>query len=661
MGKTGADSNRTTALLNLTSKEDRDRFTVALKDASSVMDLIQSGGKQTGPKDRIENMRQIALTKALDKVMKGNTWLLDKEDVLFSSPAYAEALASFMKARGISAADYANGKISEELKTAAQKHAIKEAQKATYRDHNAFSDAIANIGQRGRSKQAGPGDKVLTTATEAILPFKRTPANIMARAWEYSPAELVTIAFSDIGKLTKAGAALREAQEESDGSLDARRRIQQAEEALADVKSNMFDHIASASVGSVVLMLGMLFRHRGWVIGSDDDDEEQAKFNKLVGGQEYALRDEAGNTYTIDWLAPEILPFFAGVAMYDKLIDRKKGEGGILGDIKNVAMSLYEPMLNMSMLSSLNDMLANQKYVEDNEQVSYLAKRVAASFVSQFFPTVFGKIENITEDKKYTTYINKQSPLGKDEQYNLASIMNKLPREYNQIINYDAWGREQSTGNIARRIAQNLLSPGYYKANASTPYDEELQRLKDLGYDKVLPTKVSQSQKVNEEYMTAEEYELFTKTMGEEQYKLIGQLLGSSGYKRLSDKDKADAVRDMYKDAKQAAENAVLRMRGGESRSKIKETSAEKAGLSPTAYVVAYSVYDNATTPSGYNATDSGNTPTWAKMLAVINNSSISNADKLKFVNGKSGRDEEFKTLDDAKAYYEKSKEKAKK
>jgi uncharacterized protein YbjQ (UPF0145 family) len=661
MGKTGADSNRTTALLNLTSKEDRDRFTVALKDASNVMDLIQSGGKQTGPKDRIENLRQIALTKALDKVMKGNTRFLDKEDVLFSSPAYAEALASFMKARGISAADYANGKISEELKTAAQKHAIKEAQKATYRDHNAFSDAIANIGQRGRSKQAGPGDKVLTTATEAILPFKRTPANIMARAWEYSPAELVTIAFSDIGKLTKAGTALREAQEESDGSLDARRRIQQAEEALADVKSNMFDHIASASVGSVVLMLGMLFRHRGWVIGSDDDDEEQAKFDKLVGGQEYALRDEAGNTYTIDWLAPEILPFFAGVAMYDKLIDRKKGEGGILGDIKNVAMSLYEPMLNMSMLSSLNDMLANQKYVEDNEQVSYLAKRVAASFVSQFFPTVFGKIENITEDKKYTTYINKQSPLGKDEQYNLASIMNKLPREYNQIINYDAWGREQSTGNIARRIAQNLLSPGYYKANASTPYDEELQRLKDLGYDKVLPTKVSQSQKVNEEYMTAEEYELFTKTMGQEQYKLIGQLLESSGYKRLSDKDKADAVRDMYKDAKQAAENAVLRMRGGESRSKIKQTSAEKAGLSPTTYVVAYSVYDNATTPSGYNATDSGNTPTWAKMLAVINNSSISNADKLKFVNGKSGRDEEFKTLDEAKAHYEKSKEKAKK
>ena len=659
MGKAGEGSNRTTALLNLAKADDRARIRAGLADAKNVMDLIQSGGKQTGPKDRIEAMRQIALTKALDKVMKANTKALDAEDVLFSAPSYAEALASYLKARGISADDYTNNKISEEDKIAAQKHAIKEAQKATYRDHNAFSDAIANIGSRGRSKQAGVGDKVLTAATEAILPFKRTPANIMARAWEYSPAELVTIMFSDVGKLTRAGAELQAAQEESDGSLDALRRIQKAEAAVADAKSNMFDHISSSAIGSVVLLLGMLARHRGWIMGADDDDDEQAKFDKLRGGQEYSLVDNAGNTYTIDWLAPEILPFFTGVSLYDSLVDRKKGEGGILGDIKEVAMSLYEPMLNMSMLSSLNDMLANQKYVEDNEQISYLAKRVAASYISQFFPTFLGKVENITEDKKYSTYINKESPLGKDEQYNVANILNKIPgnnAEYNQIINYDAWGREQSTGNIMRRLAQNLLSPGYYKENAATPYDDELQRLKDLGFDKVLPYKVSQSQKVDEQYMTAEEYELFTKTMGETQYKLIGQLLKSSGYKKLSNKDKAEAVQEMYSVAKQTATNTILKKRGGKSKEKIKLTSAEKAGMQPATYVIANTVYENAKTPQGYNATAAGNTPTWAKMLAVIDDSSFSSAEKLTFVNAKSTKKEDFKTLDEARKYYEKDK-----
>ena len=314
----------------------------------------------------------------------------------------------------------------------------------------------------------------------------------------------------------------------------------------------------------------------------------------------------------------------------------------------------------MSMLSSLNDMLANQKYVEDNEQISYLAKRVAASYISQFFPTFLGKVENITEDKKYTTYINKDSILGKDEQYNVANILNKIPgnnAEYNQIINYDAWGREQATGNLMRRLAQNLLSPGYYKENAATPYDDELQRLKDLGFDKVLPYKVSQSQKVDEKYMTAEEYELFTKTMGETQYKLIGQLLKSSGYKKLSDKDKAEAVQEMYSVAKQTATNTILKKRGGKSKEKIKPTSAEKAGMQPATYVIANTVYENAKTPQGYNATASGNAPTWAKMLAVIDDSSFSNAEKLTFVNAKSTKKEDFKSLDEARKYYEKDKE----
>ncbi len=473
----------------------------------------------------------------------------------------------------------------------------------------------------------------------------------MARAWEYSPAEFINVAFSDIGKLTRAGSALREAQDKNDGSLDALTRIQRAQEAVAEAKSNMFDHIASASVGSIILALGMLFRKRGWVAGGEDEDEEQAAFDKLQGMQEYAIVDNEGNTYTIDWLAPEILPFFTGVAIYDKLFDRAEDEGGLYGAIREVLSGMYEPMLNMSMLSSINNLISEMKYVKEADQIPYLAKSVASSYLSQYAPTIFGKIENITETERKSTYLDRESKLGSDDQYFIASLMNKLPKEYHQITNIDAWGRETSTGNLLRRVVQNMVSPGYYKASAKTPYDDELQRLKDAGFGKVFPEKARQSQKVDEQYLTAGEYELFVRTQGEQNYKLIGDLLNSAAYKRMDDEGKVAAIKKVYSEAKSMAEAAILKERG--EGDKIRKTDAEKAGMNTSAYIAANATFVGAKTPAGFQSQKDGDAPTWAAMLAVLDDTTLSTADRLAYVNAKSGRDQDFKTYNEAKEYYQ--------
>jgi hypothetical protein len=679
-GKAGLGSNRTTAMLNPLSQSDRQLFMAALRDSKNVMDIIQSGGKQTGPRDRIEKMRQIAFTKVGDAVMKANTNALDWEDTIFSAPAYAEALASFLKARGITGDDFLlgdgtqlaldKGNVDPALLDKAREHAIKEAQKATYRDHNAFSDAIANIGRAGRTKNAGSIARIGSTAMEGVIPFKRTPANIMARAWEYSPAEFLNIALSDIKKLSRAGTALRAVEAQNDGSENAIRAVNKAQENLDAAKSELFDHLSSATTGSLLLGLGMLLRRAGRIVGGeDDDDEEQAAFDKLRGLQEYAFVDNDGNTYTIDWMAPEVLPLFTGVALYDKVFDRKPDEGGFWDSISNVLSGMYEPMLNMSMLSSINDLLYDIKYLKKDQQIPGIMKSVAGSLASQFIPTVLGKIENIGTDKKYSTFIDRESQLGKTEQYFIGGVANKIPGwEYNQIVNYDAWGREQSTGDVLQRVVQNMLSPGKYQANRSTPYDDELQRLKDLGFS-VFPEKAGQTQKVstmnpNEDepqkrYMTAQEYELYTKTQGETQFKLIGEILDSDAYAKLTDKVKADVIKDAYTAAKTAAENAVLRSAG--LGDKLEESKAEQVKMPESTYILAKAIYDNAETPKGYNTTNAGNTPKWAKMLAVLDDDSFDNKDKLAFVNANSGLKESFKTFSAARTYYLDQKQKDKK
>ena len=122
----------------------------------------------------------------LEAARKGNGAALDAEDAWFSQPHYAYALAQYCKAHNISAAEVQRGK-SIKL---AREYAILEAQKATYRDTNALSQTFSELGRVNKgSKNAVK--KGLTTLVEGILPFRKTPANILARGLEYSPLGLM--------------------------------------------------------------------------------------------------------------------------------------------------------------------------------------------------------------------------------------------------------------------------------------------------------------------------------------------------------------------------------------------------------------------------------------------------------------------------------------
>ena len=677
LGEIGKGSKRTTAVLNPLSQADRDRFKAGWDDYADVMDIIQSGGKQTGPRDEIEKRRTIFdknWQKPIEWAREKNSWLLDIEDTWFSRPAYAEALASFLKARGIDADDYANGNISEEDRARAQSHAVKEAQKATYRDHNQFSDMISDIAKRGRAKDATTAEKLKSTAVEAALPFKRTPANIAARAWEYSPFEAINIIFSDIKQIRAAQAATREAEMQNNGSEESIRAVNAAQEAEAEKVSDMLDHVASAGTGSVIMAIGALFARMGLIHGGKDDDDKQAAFNKLRGQQEYSI-DINGRNYTLDWLAPEILPLLTGVELYNTLSDHdSKNENGIIGDLGDILLGLTEPMLNMTMLSSINDLIADVKYLEDGRQLGGIAKNLAMNYASQYVPTLAGKLENVVSpiinpDKRYyeQNFVDKNAMFGKDEQNFWSNIANKLPGyDYNQATYYDAWGRKQDNGDLLQRAMRNLVYPWRQRDLSATPFDDELQRLKDnasvwveeTGKEyNVLPQHASWSTQVDKQYMTADEYELYTRVQGETQFKLVSDLLSSDVYSKLSDGEKAKAISELYPMAKIEAENAVRKERGVEP----KETAAEKAGLDPSVYVTTDIIYNTATTPTGYHPTSTGNAPGWAKALAVLNDTSLSQADRLAFINAKSTRKEPFKSYKEAKDYYEKEKEKDKK
>ena len=512
----GGKMQRTKAFLNpATNAADRQLIATAWNDyANAQAVIIGSGTKYKDLANTIDEKRTTFTSKfgsAVEAASKGNTKLLNFEDRWFSQPAYTFALAGYLKANGISAADYTNGTASADTIAAAQAYAIKEAQKATYRDLNVLSNAVSKMRVKPAAEDASAGEKVLravgTMIVEGILPYKKTPANIFVRAAEYSPAGLAKYLFYGSVQLAR-------------GKMTA---------------AHWMDGLAAGLTGTGLVALGIWGAAEGILMGGEPDDRE-----KLQRYQGYSI-NLGGRSYTLDWLAPEALPVFVGVELYNQY---KAGNGNNAWALIESMKNLAEPVTEMSMLQGVNDMLETVSYADD--KLSAIAVQSAVSYISQFIPTLSGQIERITEDRRQTTFVDRNSETPTDVQRILGNQFNKLPGEYQQIDYVDAWGRTQEKGNAFERLANNLINPAYVNEIQVEEVEDELQRLADLGESGMIPSTPSMSTKINGEYLTAEQYEKYAKTAGQLKLAVVSDLTSSEAYASLSDADKAEVIRKAY-------------------------------------------------------------------------------------------------------------------
>ena len=549
--------DRTKSVLNVASKEDRALFQAGWHDFNNVEELIKNGGKYDEAQSIIRDSQQVftsPLGKLFQKGSDANSWLLDKEDMAFSRPAYAESLAMYLKANKISAVDYMNDTISQEVKNKAQEYAILEAQKATYRDLNAFSEFVTRSNRLKHSNNAV--DRAASYLVEGVLPFKKTPANILVRGVEYSPIGLAKGLTYDLAQVRNGNKTAAEA----------------------------IDNIAAGLTGTGLLALGGLMFAKGLISAGSTGDDKQDDFNDLRGAQSYALQI-GDKSYTLDWLAPEALPFFVGVELKNAY-DQREGLNffQFLDVLKNVA----DPMLEMSMLQSLNDTIDNIKFSDNG--LGAIVSNVLTNYLTQFLPTLGGQIERTGESTRQSTFYDPNSPLPKSLQKLIGKTLNKVPGlEYNQIDYLDAWGRTEETGTPLQRFFRNFLSPGYSSTWNSSPMENELQRLYDAGYTDVFPSSVKQSADFMGGKMTADQWSARQKTQGQEAYRILTQFMQTDTYKNMSDDDKARYIETVYDYA-----NGIGKIAAGEPAEKeakwIQSAQAgkEKVGLDPSTFASVY-------------------------------------------------------------------------
>lgn len=512
------------------SAEDAARYQVGLQEYKRINDMLGDAGKYTNELNRIRRHMRAPFNGLLGRAVDFASDTLEWEDVLFSQRAYASNLAQFLRARGITAEDYVSGNAGQEVIAEAQAYAIREAQRLTFRDFNTFSNFVQRIANLGGDSAAG---RVWQTIVGANIPFTRTPANIVVRGVEYSPIGLARGLYN-LG-------------------VNVKRGNMTAGEAI--------DQISSGLVGTALVGLGALLASQGVITGGGSDDEEQAAFDELRGFQPYALQI-GGNSYTLDWLAPAALPFFTGAEIWNQLAGSgsEDEETNALEAVLQGIGHMTDPMLEMSMLSGISDLLDSMAYYQGSNSIWPVLSSSVTNYISQFFPSVFGAIERTIEDTRQSSYTDPTSIIPDDLQYPISQAMNRLPGEYNQVDYIDAWGRTESTGNLAGRAASNFISPGYYSRLSESEVEDELQRVYDAtgGEYNVFPDRATMGNTtINGERLTPEQYTEYATTLGQTRLAEVSALMETDAYKAMSDAEKARAIQEVYDYALQTAKHAI--------------------------------------------------------------------------------------------------------
>ena len=525
-------------------------YRAAWNDFNNVKDSV-SGNKYNDFNNQINQRRRIFNNSILEAARKKNGDALELEDALFKRITYADTLAGYLTANGFTAQQVTDGTVPADVLNRGRDYAAKEALKATYQDRNALSDRAVKVVNS------------LGVVGDAVIPFKRTPANVLARGLTYSPLGLAKSITYDLFQ------------------------VQRGNRTAAEV----IDNIASGATGSMLFALGAYLFSSGLLTtaqGSDDD----SKWEELLGHQGYALELPDGTSVTLDWLAPASMPFFMGAEMASAM-----GENGMSAEAISTAMkSVANPLLEMSMLQSLNDLLESVAYSEDKALIPMLGSAVV-SYFSQAIPTLGGQLERSAEDRRMTTYTDKNSPLPTDVQYALGRASSRVPGwDYRQTPYLDAWGREEETGDELWRILNNFANPAYVSQVEVDRVEKELQRVRDATGDTgVFPDRAKRYIEVNGERkdLTAEEYTRYAKAMGQTSYQLISEGIQTAEYRNMANSEKAAYIEALYKYAAAAAKAEVsdYELDGWQKNA---QTAQQDLGVSPAEYIALYQQYGSA-------------------------------------------------------------------
>lgn len=468
----------------------------------------------------------------LEGAKKLNSAALEAEDQMFMKINFDSAFAQYCKANGKKVGD-----LTDEFIQQASEHAYNEALRSTYRDPSKLADALARFRKNLNVKATDDATmKVAKTAGKVVmdsaLPFTKTPINILRRGVSHSPLGLAKGIF----------------------------QIARAKDAIALQKA--ITQVAEGLTGTGVVALGMYMGNKGLANGSLGEYNSEYKWKQLLGKQDYAL-NIGDYSITMDWAAPICMPFFVGVELGNSMLK----EGGNIWDGIESLSQIYQPVLEMSMLSGVQNLFdfANG----DSKDIVKFMGNAAQNLVSQFIPTLVGQTARTLVPERKIALSTAENKLQRDTEKYVDKLENKIPGLTNTNQSFvDMFGRtdsKQSPTDYLKAGLENFLSPAYVQKKETDRTVLELENLRqELGSEgkDVVPTDYSSRYTVRYDgrdiRMTPEQFTEYKKVRGQEVYKGLSSLTSSSEYQNMTTDEKKEAVRDVYEAASDAAKRSIV-------------------------------------------------------------------------------------------------------
>lgn len=499
----------------------------AEQDFDNVKGELTGNGKYE-PTDTIQSNKIIFKTKWLEATRNFNGNFLEAEDAVFLKHHYKRALSMYLQANKIALNELSDIKAENARKAAIDKgriYAIKEAQKATYRDASKLADAIS---------QFSKSHKAAGVVIEGVIPFKKTPINVAKRAVEYSPAGLIKCLSWNSYQLYRGDITVAE----------------------------YIDNISAGITGTGLVALGLFLGHLGAIkVGLGDDDKEQG-LEKLEGHQEYSI-ELFGYSYTFDWACPAAIPIFIGAKAGEML--NEENEGLTVADYEDLTTTMLDPMFEMSVLSGIDNMIQNVKYSES--PVVDTGLYAVSSYLGQAVPTLGGKIAGTIDGTRRSSYIDKSKDtfvsknFTSSQQQFVNKIVKKIPGATYLLEPYvNEWGEQEKQDNVGVRIFQNFISPGYISKIEVDEVEKMLEdTYKESGNNTVLPTKSKKYFSVNGDtvHLTADEYTTYATVRGQMAHSILKDLSNNSDFKSAESADKASLISKAYELSNAIAKQGV--------------------------------------------------------------------------------------------------------
>ena len=472
--------------------------------------------------------------------------LLEKGDIVFFKPEYKRSYARWCKSKGIEL-----DKLSEMTnlqKAQANDYAMKEAEKATFRDTTKVSNALTKLKEKtatgkGRTVAGTAGLRVANATLESVMPFVKTPINVFRQSIDYSPVGLL----KSLNELA---------------TFKARGDVKSLEKAI--------HHMATGLTGSGITALGAFLYANDIVTVKAGEKSGDAYYDRDMGYQDYSL--VIGNhSWTIDWASPMQSAFFMGAQVF-KMSEEK---GYTTEEITNGLMSLLMPHLDSSFMSSAKDTLElfNETVYNrdlDNGEANWggailktLGGTIPQNYISTLLPftQLMSQTAGFSDKYQRDTRSTKEDILANSWGSWGRKMINRIPGLRQELLNPKVNRKGQdvkSSDNILTRFMNSFVNPSTVKTITLDDTDRELIKIYN---DIDTTTDDGKSKKkyffynftgnpdyelANGERMSYDEAYKYSKASRQEQNKCVESMLKSQSYKNMTNKLKTDEIKSSY-------------------------------------------------------------------------------------------------------------------